>query len=83
MGAQLYEADAISLLALLLTQVAYRLIVGYLHSIPVRLSKMPAHKSLTLHRRSFWEMVTILFKPYLPRKAADSTIIDCRGRTAH
>jgi len=47
-GAQLYEGDAISSLTLLPIKGANRFIVGYLRSIPVRLSKMPAHKSLTL-----------------------------------
>jgi hypothetical protein len=48
MGAQLYEADAISSLAFLQIQAVDRFIVVYLCSIPVRLSKMPAHKVLTL-----------------------------------
>jgi len=61
---------------------ADRYIVVYLRSIPVRLSKMPAHKSLTLHWRSFWDMVTILSLAYLPRMVAESTIVDHRGRMA-
>jgi len=48
MGAQLYEADAISSVAFLPTKAADRYIVVYLRSIPVRLSMMPAHKSMTL-----------------------------------
>jgi len=41
------------------------------------------HKSLTLRWRSFWDMIMILLYAYFPRKAADSTIIDPRGRIAH
>jgi len=36
-------------LALLPIEAADRCIIVYLRSIPVRLSKMPAHKLLTLH----------------------------------
>jgi len=48
MGARWYEVDTISSLAFLPTKAADRFIVVYLRSIPVRLSKMLAHKSLTL-----------------------------------
>ena len=48
MGAELYEADVISSLAFLPIKAVDRIIVVYLREIPVRLSKMPAHKSSTL-----------------------------------
>jgi len=55
---------------------ADKIIVGYLHSIAVRLSKMQDQKLLTLPSRSFWDMVTILLQAVLISKAADSSIID-------
>jgi len=47
--ALLQEADAISTLTLLPIKAADRIIVVYLRSILVQLSKMPAQKLLTLH----------------------------------
>jgi len=47
-GAALEEAEVILSLAFLPINAAGRFIVVYLRSIPVRLSKMPAEKLLTL-----------------------------------
>jgi len=55
---------------------ANRLIVGYLHSIAVRFSKMQNQTSLTLRWRAFWDMVIILLQTFLPSKAADGSIMD-------
>ena len=48
MGAELKVADAISSLTFSPIMAVDTIIVVYLHSIPVRLSKMPAHVSLML-----------------------------------
>ena len=48
MGADLLEANAISSLAFLPIEGVDRIIVVYLRSIPVRLSKIAAHQSLML-----------------------------------
>ena len=82
MGAQLYEADAISSLAFLPLKAAGKFIVGYLRSIAIRLSKMQDQELLTLRWRSFWDMVTILLHAVLSSKAADSSIIDQVCHTA-
>jgi len=75
-GAQLYEAHTISSVAILPMEAANRFIVVYMRSIPDRLSKMHAPKSLMNHCRSFWDMVMILSQVYLPTKVANSTIMD-------
>ena len=80
--AQLEEADAISTLAFLPILAGDKFIVVYLRSIPVILSKIPAQQSLTLRWRSIWDMVTILWEAYSPRKAAGSPIIDHWRRIA-
>jgi len=52
------------------------LIVDYLRSTAIRLSNMQDQTSLTHCGRSFWDMSMIMFYVFLPRKAADSSIMD-------
>ena len=75
-GTQLEDADMISSLAFLPIITADRFIMGFLHSIPVRKSKMNDQKSLTLCWHSFWDMVSILSQAFWRSKAADSSVMN-------
>jgi len=59
-GAQLYEADAISSLASLPMNASYEFIVGYVRSIAVRLTKIPDQKLLTPRWRSIDAPLTLI-----------------------
>jgi len=75
-GAQLLEVDTISSLAFWPLIAADRLIVGLLWSIALILSKMQDQKSLMLRWHSFKYIVMMLWTGCLPRKSANSSIMD-------